>query len=241
MVGINWLDGSIVLFLNQAAGKSPVFDRLIYDIADSSLLQGGLFMAYLWWLWFRRDSDTISRRRDALAAFFGALVAVLLSRIMQVALPFHPRPLHTPGLGFVPPIGVNPATLSRWSSFPSDHAMLFFALSVAIWYQSRVQGALAMVWSLIVICLPRVYLGYHYPSDVLGGAVFGVIAMFAMLRLFRRYGWIDRLVDWGEEHQAAFYCLAFLATYELAVLFYDVRRLAVDGLHIARLLTAGIV
>jgi undecaprenyl-diphosphatase len=236
VVDIDRFDRSIVLFVNQFAGRSPVVDRLIYDVADSSLLQGGLFMAYLWWLWFRIDRDTAARRHDVLVAFFGALFAVLLSRIMQVALPFHPRPLHTPGLGFVAPIGVNPATLSRWNSFPSDHAMLFFALSVAIWHQSRLLGALAMAWSLVVICMPRVYLGYHYPSDVLGGAMFGIVTMIAVRRMFRRHGWLDRLVEWEIAHKTMFYCLAFLATYELAVLFYDIRRLGLDGYHIVRVI-----
>jgi undecaprenyl-diphosphatase len=234
VVDIDWLDRSIVLFLNQFAGKSPVFDRLIYDVADSSLLQGGLFMAYLWWLWFRIDEDAIARRHDVLVMFLGALIAVLLSRLMQVVLPFHSRPLHTSGLGFVVPTGVNPATLSRWSSFPSDHAMLFCALSAAIWCRSRLLGTVAMVWSLAIICLPRIYLGYHYPSDVIGGAVFGIVTMIAVRRLFRRYGWLDRVVEWEATHKTVFYCLAFLATYELAVLFYDVRRLGLDGYHIAR-------
>jgi undecaprenyl-diphosphatase len=41
----------------------------------------------------------------------------------------------------------------------------------------------AFAWSLVFICVPRIYFGYHYPSDILAGAVIGVTIMALALTL----------------------------------------------------------
>jgi decaprenylphosphoryl-5-phosphoribose phosphatase len=68
-----------------------------------------------------------------------------------------------------PPLGGAPSSLS----FPSAHATSSFAVATAM---TRVDslGALAFVLAL-ALSLGRPYLGMHYPSDVLAGAVLGVV------------------------------------------------------------------
>jgi undecaprenyl-diphosphatase len=227
-------DETILAMLNQLAGRNESFDRLMLDLADSSMLKGALFMGCFWCLWFVRDGDVPARRRRVVTSIVGAIVTVLVSRSLQLALPLHERPLHNPDLNFVVPAGVNPETLSHWNSFPSDHAALFFALSVAIGFHSRLLAILASLWTLLIICLPRIYLGYHYPSDILAGALIGVLFMLATHRLIGGSALVRRVVGWELSHARAFYGLAFLVTYELAFLFYDVRSLASDGYHLVR-------
>jgi undecaprenyl-diphosphatase len=230
----NNLDNYIILSLNQLASRSEIFDRLMLDMADSALLKGALFMAYFWYLWFRRDGDVTRRRRIVVASLIGAIIAAIVARSLQLALPIHDRPLHDAALNFVLPTGVNPDTLAHWNSFPSDHAMLFFALSAAVAAHSRLLGALASIWTLAVICLPRVYLGYHYPSDIVVGAGLGILVMVATHRLIGNSTLVRRIVGWEQSNARIFYGLAFLVTYELAFLFYDVRSLGADGYHLFR-------
>ena len=75
-----------------------------------------------------------------------------------------PRPV----LEGLPPLGGAPSSLS----FPSAHATSSFAVATAM---TRVDslGALAFVLAL-ALSLGRPYLGMHYPSDVLVGALLGV-------------------------------------------------------------------
>lgn len=233
MVSLQAVDYAVIRVLNAHAAQSTALDMFIYDIADSSLLQGGAFMALFWWYWFSPPAERDHRRREIVIAFLGGLVAVLASRLLQLSLPFHQRPLHTPDLGFVVPYGVNPLSLSYWNSFPSDHAVLFFAFATAIAYQSRRMGLLAGLWSLVMVCLPRLYLGYHYPSDVAAGAVIGVALMASCHRVLSgtRLGTrlIDRVLTLEARHGTAFYVIAFMATFELGVMFYDVRHLGRDA------------
>jgi membrane-associated phospholipid phosphatase len=74
-----------------------------------------------------------------------------------------------PVLEGLPPLGGAPSSLS----FPSAHATSSFAVATAM---TRVDslGALAFVLA-ILLAAGRPYLGMHYPSDVLGGIVLGVL------------------------------------------------------------------
>jgi membrane-associated phospholipid phosphatase len=76
-----------------------------------------------------------------------------------------PRPI----LEGLPPLGGAPSSLS----FPSAHATSSFAVATAM---TRVDplGALAFALAL-ALALGRPYLGMHYPSDVLGGAILGIL------------------------------------------------------------------
>ena len=136
------------------------------------------------------------------------------------------------------PLPVDPETLNTFSSFPSDHAMLFFALSVPLWRRAAWLGVAAMLWTALVICLPRIYLGYHYPSDVLAGAILGVICMLLLSALARRTRLPDQAVRLADQRPAAFYAVAFIVCFELATLFADARHLLLDVYAVARMMLA---
>src|SRR3546814_12277769 len=81
--------------------------------------------------------------------------------------------MHNAALHFMLPDGVGSGMLDGWSSFPSDYAVLFSGLAVAVWIQSWRGGLLCAIWDLVVVCLPRVFLGYPYPTDIAAGLVIG--------------------------------------------------------------------
>jgi membrane-associated phospholipid phosphatase len=91
-------------------------------------------------------------------------IAIALNYLVK-ALVKRPRPV----LEGLPPLGGAPSSLS----FPSAHATSAFAVATAM---TRVEpwGALAFVLAFL-LALGRPYLGMHYPSDVLAGALLGVL------------------------------------------------------------------
>jgi undecaprenyl-diphosphatase len=117
-------------------------------------------------------------------------------------------------------------TLIHWSSFPSDHAAMFFALASGIWMAHRRLGYLAFCCVMVVVCLPRIILGVHYPSDILGGAVLGIAPAFGIETLLGRRWRGKWLHFWWSRRPPLLYALLFLLSYQIATMFADARTIA---------------
>jgi membrane-associated phospholipid phosphatase len=90
-------------------------------------------------------------------------IAIGLNFVIK-AIVKRPRPV----LEGLPPLGGAPSSLS----FPSAHATSSFAVATAM---TRVEPLAALAFVLaFALALGRPYLGMHYPSDVLVGALLGV-------------------------------------------------------------------
>jgi undecaprenyl-diphosphatase len=122
---------------------------------------------------------------------------------------------------------------SDWSSFPSDTAAQAFALVVAIWMISRRLGIAAALWATAVICFPRLYGGFHYPSDLLVGGIFGAAATIAVARrplgLNAAAAAMDRL---EVNYRPWFYVFGFCLLFEITGHFEDAREALNIGKHI---------
>ncbi|MCD6500897.1 phosphatase PAP2 family protein [bacterium] len=70
-------------------------------------------------------------------------------------------------------------------AFPSGHAAFFFALSFIVFLYNKKAGLLFFIGSFL-ICLGRVIVGLHWPTDILGGAVVGLFSAWLVHRIFRK-------------------------------------------------------
>jgi len=220
------LDRSLLLAINGFADHSYLFDKSVVLLLDMDFLKGGFFFVFLWWLWFSDSEDPLQQRIGVIRIAMGVFMALVVARAMQVLLPGRVRPIHEATLPLVIPYTGSRDTIEHWSSFPSDHAVVFFALGTAIWLRYRWLGFFAFAWVTIFACLPRVYAGLHYPSDILGGAIIGIIMMCladrAPLPRMARAP-IDWVLSWERRQPRIFYCTAVLVTFELMMMFNDVR------------------
>jgi len=198
-------------------------------IAESHLLKGGILTMLVWGVWFSSDEnqERMRNREVVLTALFACFVALFIARLLQVALPFRLRPLHIPELGFKLPYSMAPRVLEDWSSFPSDHATLFFSLAAGLFSISRFVGTVSLIYVLVVICIPRIYIGLHFPSDIIGGAVLGIATTYLATRntAFKRI-MHSTAMTWEQRSPATFYPCFFILTYQIATLFGDVRYMA---------------
>ncbi len=221
MTIISDIDRALTQDINQLVGLSPIVDLLVFYLADMDLLKGVLFMAVAWYFWFRGDSDV---RAHVVNMVVIALLAVVVGRLLQSGLPPRLRPLDDPSLGLTLPAHVTPAVLRGWSSFPSDHATLFFAMAAALAPISRRLALAAAAWTAVVICLPRLYLGFHYAGDLIGGALVGTAVAFVYLKLpLQRFS--HAMVRVAKQSPGPFYAAGFVLTYESTIQMGDGRQL----------------
>ena len=127
--------------------------------------------------WLRSSAAT---RQVLLAAALAGLTGLLVNQLIGAAW-YHPRPFAS---GYGPALIVHAAD----SSFPSDHLTLIWAVafSLLLHRQTRLAG-----WTLILLGVPvawaRVYLGLHFPLDILGAALVALSSTWLI-------GWQEELL-----------------------------------------------
>jgi undecaprenyl-diphosphatase len=154
--------------LNGLAGHTPWLDAVMIACAKYA---PAFFAVTLLACWLRWRPDW---QRTAALAGLAALLSLGAGQLVGMALPRARPYLVTAATVLVPHA---PDT-----SFPSDHAILALAVTVVLMTVSRSLGAWLALFSGIVL-VSRVYIGVHYPSDVIGGAALGALGAWLTLRL----------------------------------------------------------
>jgi undecaprenyl-diphosphatase len=93
----------------------------------------------------------------------------------------------------------HPWSSSTDASFPSDHTSLSFAIAFAVFMIDRTVGAVFLAIAT-VIGVGRLFIGAHYPGDVVAGVAVGLVAAFVVVRLLRPLvtwvvGHVERVTD----------------------------------------------
>jgi undecaprenyl-diphosphatase len=70
--------------------------------------------------------------------------------------------------------------------FASSHASNTFALAFFLWFIYRNNYAKIMIGWAVVVSYSRIYVGVHYPGDIIMGAILGVIAAIITYQLYKR-------------------------------------------------------
>ena len=98
-------------------------------------------------------------------------------------------------------------------SFPSDHASAAYAIAFAVFLFDRVAGSIFLL-AATLIGFGRVFIGAHYPADVLAGVLVGLGAALLVVRagrplIARLVHLVERLTDpivaplWRRSRQSA--------------------------------------
>jgi len=140
-------------------------NKLIVEFVASFLIW--LMFAGLLILWL---VDGKIKKEQVLHALFAVMLAWLVSEMIKVLFPTV-RPYLVNGQ---PPLTL---TMPGGSSFPSGHTSEAFALATTIWLHDRKIGWIYLIWALFV-GVARILANVHYPIDIWGGAILGIIIAF---------------------------------------------------------------
>jgi undecaprenyl-diphosphatase len=154
---VNW-DHTLLLWINRGLAH-PALDCTMAAVTYAAMPVIALLPVVLWLRGHRREA------RALLAILILSLVAALGCQLLVD----RPRPAN---VRLVLP-------MPRFPSFPSGHAAIVSAYAMFATLVPRRARVLAWLAALATVC-SRVYLGHHYPSDIVGGALLG-LAIGAMV------------------------------------------------------------
>ena len=169
------MDFSIFHFINGLAGKFRLLDWLGIFLAEYF----GYFLVLLFLILLLKEKNWRSR------IYFFSLTALslILSRgiITEFIRFIFPRQRPFEVLGIQPLIS-HPAG----GSLPSGHAAFYFALALAVFYMSA-SGGRKWGWRFLIAALimgiARIFVGVHWPLDIVVGAAVGLGSAFVVRRL----------------------------------------------------------
>lgn len=230
------IDESISHFMGLLLGRAPGFDAFILTVSGSNLLKGAVLIAAASCFWIAQTEGATPGNRIGLAAdraiLASAMLASCVGEVIALAIaklaPFRLRPFLNEDLGMHVPQGLQALApkMMQQSSFPSDHAVLFFAMATGLWLVNRRAGWLAFGYVATVIALPRLYLGLHFASDLIVGAMIGVVVVLAGVRVIADSAPMRWLSAQTFERPVLVNPILMLITFQIATMLSDLRDFA---------------
>ena len=179
---LNDIDSTALLTVN---GWNSAFQDAFWWMISAKWASVLLMLTLLWLLMHQN-------RRHALLTIVMLVLAFTVADQLSLGLIKHlverPRPTHDPSLESL--VHVVNGYRGGMYGFVSSHAANSFAAAtlIALIIRYRVVLVSLFSWSLLQ-CYSRVYLGVHYPGDILGGICVGIITGVLVWQLMR---WIER-------------------------------------------------
>ncbi len=162
--------------INSLARGTPWLNGPMVAVAQFGIVLFGALLIAGWWV--ARQSGDSRRQAAAWWAPIGTLLAVALNQPIAAWLD-EPRPVITvPGAFVLIPGAGDPG-------MPSDHAMMAGAVAMGLFLVDRRLGVVAAAAAL-VLAFSRVYVGAHFPLDVVAGLMLGAAISLAGFHAFRR-------------------------------------------------------
>ncbi|WP_342535872.1 phosphatase PAP2 family protein [Sporosarcina sp. FSL K6-3508] len=180
------LDFKIFEAINQFAGHNNILDQSVVFFTKYGPLLFGLFFV---WLWFTKHGNRAENRKIVLFAFTIAVVTIGIDKVIEMSF-FRSRPFVSHDVTMLVD------KLDSDPSFPSNHTAGSFALALALFWKRRKMGSVLLVFAGLM-ALSRIFVGVHYPTDVLTGAFIALVVAFLIIwqrRLIEPlFNWIIRL------------------------------------------------
>ena len=136
------------------------------------------------WFWLRGNYDT---KKQILKAFIFTSISILISQCISHVY-YHPRP-------FVMEVGRTLIYHAPNGSFPSDHMLIFSSIAFSYLFSAQRKLGVFILIMAWLVAWSRVYLGVHFPLDMLGAFLLAFALNFFGLKLWNLYK--DKIMQWA--------------------------------------------
>ncbi len=192
-MGVSRFDLHWFSVVNHWASVSPALDKVGTVLAGDAL---EIWAVLLLLFWFWPPLTANRARRTVVYAAASAVLALGFNYLLTHTFGYQPRPFV-----YLPPAAVHQLLPhAADSAFPSDTTAGSFGLATAFFYARTRDGWWA--WLLAAaIGVARVFVGLHWPNDILVGALDGVVAGLVVVAGRRALEpvvqWLFRLFRFG--------------------------------------------
>lgn len=176
-------DKDLFLALNFDGGES--LDRFFW-IVSGKLTWVPLYLLIIFLLWRR-----YGWRQTLLAMVFMAVMVVAVDQMCNVLkdLIGKMRPTHNPDLeGLINLVRRPDGTFYKGYIYGSVSAHATTTFAIMAFSTSLVRASwftILMIFWVLLVCYSRIYIGAHYPLDIVAGALLGIASGVLMVRLYR--------------------------------------------------------
>ncbi len=175
------LNLSLFSWINASPEASNTSIHFAIFIANDLLYCMILLFA---WFWLRGNYDT---KKQILKAFIFTSIAILISQCISHVY-YHPRP-------FVMEVGRTLIYHAPNGSFPSDHMLIFSSIAFSYLFSAQRKLGVFLLVMAWLVAWSRVYLGVHFPLDMLGAFLLAFALNFFGLKLWNLYK--DTIMQWA--------------------------------------------
>ena len=172
-MSLSELNLSLFSFINASSDASDLKINFAIFIANDLLY---CMIALFAWFWLRGDYQI---KKQILKAFIFTSIALFISQCIS-HIYYHPRP-------FVMDVGRTLIYHSPNGSFPSDHMLIFSSIAFSYFFSTYRKLGIFLIMLAWLVAWSRIYVGVHFPLDMLGAFVLAFALNLSGLTLWNHY------------------------------------------------------
>lgn len=141
---------------------------IAYVFVRNPITSVWVFAAAFFYYWRVQDAETALRRRRLVAVAISCIAAVLATGLFRPWVGW-PAPTRSPDFHVLYPVALWGA--GTRNCFPSHSTLVYLTVAMGMLEFNRRLGVFLIGFTFLTVSMPRIYVGGHYPIDVVASAV----------------------------------------------------------------------